>query len=81
VPKFANGDDPVVSLPNPEAEKALEDICGTILVEEALEFAASSVASGKSVVDEEFCVALLEVQSARRICNCWREITYRYLPR
>jgi hypothetical protein len=58
VPKLANGEDPVASLPKPEAEKALEDVCGKALAGEGWEPAASSVASGRSVVDEEFCVVL-----------------------
>lgn len=58
MPKFANGEDPVASLPNPEAEKALEDVCGITLVGEVLEPAASSLASGRSVVDEEFCIVV-----------------------
>jgi hypothetical protein len=57
-PKLANGEDPVASLPKPEAEKALEDVCGKISAWEVLEPAASSVASGRSVVDDEFCVAM-----------------------
>lgn len=58
VPKLANGEDPVAILPKPEAEKALEDVWGKTLAGEVLEPAASSVASGRSVVDEEFCEAM-----------------------
>lgn len=54
MPKFAKGEDPVASLPNPEAANADEDVCGRVLAED-LGSAASSVAIGKSVVDEEFC--------------------------
>lgn len=59
MPKLANGEDPVASLPNPEAENAEDDVCGkTLAVGIFGEFAVSSVAGCKSAVDEEFCLRI-----------------------
>lgn len=55
--RLAKGDDPVASLPNPEAENAADDVCGTGFADEAVDSAASPVAgcvSAAEVEEEEF---------------------------
>lgn len=58
--RLAKGDDPAASLPNPEAENAADDVCGTDFEEEVVESAASSVAGCVSAIEEEFFACWLD---------------------